>query len=256
MGTTVNLVGLAFEKVLFPSMSKVQNEPERLATAYRRGVAITGLILLPISAAAWVLAPEVINVLLGPAWQGAIMPFRILVIGVMFRASYKVSVALVGAKGAVYRNAWRQGIYALLVVAGAWIGQHWGLAGVAFGVFVALTIHFLLMAQFAMSLIPFTWRQFGAVHLPAVWLTVVVGLEVWLITALLRDFNVAPIFVLAINALLVSLSVLLLFRFVPAYFWGADGRWLHRTLLERLSGDRFSRIWRRRKMAQSPQSTN
>ena len=256
MGMISNLLGQALEKVLFPSMAKVQNEPERLAKAYKRGVAVIGLILLPISVSVWTLAPEVITVLLGPGWSGAIVPFRILTVGVMFRASYKISVALVGAKGAVYRNAWRQGVYATLVVAGAWIGQHWGISGVALGVFVALIVHFLVMAQLAMTLLPLTWRQFWAVHLPAVWLAVIVGVEVWGVATFLRDLNVASIFILVANALVVPLSILLLIRFVPTYFWGSDGQWFLRLLLERLPDNIFFRPWRKRKVARSPGSTD
>jgi len=68
MTISVNVLGQVLDKVLFSAMAKVQNEPERLVTAYRRGTALIGLTILPISVVSYILAPELINVLLGPAW--------------------------------------------------------------------------------------------------------------------------------------------------------------------------------------------
>ncbi len=67
MTISVNVLGQVLDKVLFSAMAKVQNEPERLVTAYRRGTALIGLTILPISVVSYILAPELINVLLGPA---------------------------------------------------------------------------------------------------------------------------------------------------------------------------------------------
>ena len=64
-----------------------------------------------------------------------VVPFRILALGMLFRTSYKMSDSLARATGSVYRRAWRQGIYAALVFGGAWVGQFWGVAGVAYGIF-------------------------------------------------------------------------------------------------------------------------
>ena len=105
----------------------------RLAAAYLRAVALIALLVLPLSAALILLAPEVVRVALGPRWGLAVAPFQILGIGMLFRTSYKMSDSIARSTGAVYRRAWRQVIYAALVVVGAWVGQHWGIAGVAWG---------------------------------------------------------------------------------------------------------------------------
>ena len=105
---------------------------------------LIALIVLPLFAPVILLAPELIRVVLGPHWQPAIAPFQILAIGMLFRTSYKISDSIARSTGAVYRRAWRQVYYALFVVIGAWIGQHWGIAGVAWGTFVAPTFNFFL----------------------------------------------------------------------------------------------------------------
>ena len=78
-----------------------------------------------------VLRLSLIYAVLGPKWGDAALPFQVLAVGTLCRASYKVSDSLTRAVGAVYRRAWRQWIYAALVIGGAVAGQHWGIAGIA-----------------------------------------------------------------------------------------------------------------------------
>src|SRR2546426_9124427 len=116
---------------LFPYTTLFRSNAQRLAAAYRRGVALIALVVLPISVALVLLAPEVIDVVLGPRWTSVIAPFQILAVGMLFRTSSKMGDSLTRATGAVYRRAWRQMLYAALVVGGAVVGKHWGIEGVA-----------------------------------------------------------------------------------------------------------------------------
>jgi len=67
-------------KVLFPSFSAIQFEHERLKKAYLSAVGAATAILLPLSAGMAVAAPEIILVVLGPQWVGAIdvLPWLLL----------------------------------------------------------------------------------------------------------------------------------------------------------------------------------
>src|SRR5439155_10953704 len=123
------------------------------------------------SVALVLLAPEAVHVLLGARWTRVVAPFQILAIGMLFRTSYKMSDSLTRATGAVYRRAWRQVVYAGLVIGGAWIGQHWDLTGVAWGVLASLTINFLLMAQLSLTVAGLTWTSLWHMHVPGVGVT-------------------------------------------------------------------------------------
>lgn len=236
MGTLSQALGHALESVLFPSMSKMQHRPDSLATAYRRGVALTSLTLLPVSAVAWVLAPEIIAVLLGPGWGAAVLPFRILVFGSMLRASYKIGVALANATGRVYGSAWRQGLYAALVVGGAWLGQRWGLPAVALGVLVALFVTYLAYAQLSVRVLPFTWRAYLVAQAPGAWWAGFVCAETWGLAHVLRSMQLSPVLVLLVPAATVPLTMLALVRALPATAFGQDGAWFLQVVQERLRG--------------------
>jgi O-antigen/teichoic acid export membrane protein len=139
--------GRIVNRVLFPVMAQVQDDPVRLSRAYERALAVVALVALPISAFLLVVAPEFIPVLLGPAWTGVIVPFRLFSFSLLFHMSSMISDTLTKATGVVYARALRQAFYAAMVIVGALIGQHWGVGGVAVAVSVAMGINYLVMAQ-------------------------------------------------------------------------------------------------------------
>lgn len=67
-------------QVLFPSFSAIQRDRERLFGAYRIAVGSAAAIVLPLNAGMAIAAPEIVMVLLGPQWDGAIdvMPWLLL----------------------------------------------------------------------------------------------------------------------------------------------------------------------------------
>ena len=222
--------GTVLDAVLFPAMAKVQDDARRLATAYRRGVALIALLVLMPSVVIVLLAPELILVALGPKWMAVVAPFRILGIGMLFRTSYKMSDSITRSTGAVYRRAWRQLAYAGLVLVGAWIGQHWGIAGVAWGTLAALTVNYVLMAELGLDVGHVTWGEFWQAHRPAVLLTAATFPPVFAVTNLLRHFEsppVATVTIAAVCALGIGVGLILA---APATFLGADGQWMLGTL--------------------------
>jgi O-antigen/teichoic acid export membrane protein len=218
--------GTVMDTVLFPAMAKVQDDPRRLALAYRRGVALIAILVLLPSAAIILLAPELIRVALGAKWEAVVVPFRILGIGMLFRTSYKMSDSIARSTGAVYRRAWRQFAYAGMVLAGAWVGQHWGISGVAWGTLGALTVNFALMASLGLDVAHLGWGEFLDAHRPAALLTLAVFPPILGATLWLRHLAASPVVTLlgaSLVALMVGLSLLALF---PATFLGRDGQWM------------------------------
>lgn len=178
-----NLFGKVVDSVLFPSMSKVQNEHEKLRRAYLTGIKFIAIMVIPISVYIFTIAHQLVSLLFGEKWMALVIPLQILSVGMLFRTSYKISDSLSRAIGSVYPRAWRQAIYFISVVAGAWIGQHWGIVGVSYGVIVAIFINYLLMAQLSLKLIRSNWLVFFNSHVSSLILAIILFIE----TSLLRD---------------------------------------------------------------------
>jgi PST family polysaccharide transporter len=224
--------GTVLDQVLFPAMAKVQDDPKRLGAVYRRGVALIALLVLPASAALILLAPELVRVMLGPRWAPAVAPFQVLGLGMLFRASYKMSDSIARSTGAVYRRAARQFIYAALVCLGAWIGSRWGITGVAWGSLAALTVNFLLMADLSLDVAKLTWREFWTAHRPAALLTLASFAPVVAVTLAARALELPALVTLAAAGTVLGAAGLLLVWRLPAAFLGPDGQWMWLTLSE------------------------
>lgn len=237
MVVPANLFGQVFDKVLFPVMARFQHRPERLGVAFRRGISLIGIVVLPLSAALFLLAQELVYVLLGSQWDEAVRPFQIFALSMLFRTSYKMSDSLCRATGAVYERAWRQGAYASLTIGGAYIGQLWGITGVAWGTFFAVTMNFLLMGQLSLRLVEgVTWRSFILAHAPPAALALVVALEVGLLAPLLRELGSSALAVIAASAACMTLTMIILIKCVPRLFLGSDGVWMLQALTEFVRG--------------------
>lgn len=222
MSMPANLFGKVADDVLFPSMAAVQDDLGRLSRAYLRSVTSIALLALPVSAVAAVLSREVILVLLGPDWLSLKPAFDVMVFAILFRTSYKLSDSLVRALGAVYRRAWRQTVYAVVVVAGAAIGQNWGIEGVAWAVLVAVTANFMLMAHLSLRLMSMPWRTFVVAHTPGVLLAVFTAAVAWPLGAAARSADLPPLVVLVIGTTGAMTATIILVRVAPYFSMSAS----------------------------------
>lgn len=231
MTTPAVIVGQVLDRVLFPTMALVQEEPARLARAYRSAVAGGALLILPTSVVVMIVAPELVLVILGRGWEGVVAPLQILAFSMLFRTSYKLSDTVSRATGTVYARAWRQAVFTTGVFVGSMIGQLWGIEGVAFGVGAAFAVNFLLMAQLSLRVTGMKWSEFVIAHLPGLALAGVVGTGVWALVEWLRELQLPPLPLLIDTALLAAAGGLLLCWILPSLFLGRDGLSLLRLLV-------------------------
>jgi O-antigen/teichoic acid export membrane protein len=223
MAVPATLFGNALDRVLFPTLARVQDDEARLAGAYLRAVAWIALVMLPAGVVFAVLAHEIITVVLGAQWGEVVGPFQVFAIALLFRTSYKMSDALARATGAMYRRAWRQALYAALVFGGAWVGSHWGIVGVALGVLGSLAVNFFLMAHLSLTLANVTWRRFGQAHLPAMLCAALAGTLALFSITILRHNVASPALRLFGAILFTATGLALALWRTPRPLLGQDG---------------------------------
>ncbi|WP_271755278.1 lipopolysaccharide biosynthesis protein [Cohnella sp. JJ-181] len=216
------LIGQVLDKVLFSSMSKIQHEKQALINSYSKGLSLVALLVAPISVYVYLFASDIVKVVLGQNWGGIVTPLKIFSLGMFFRTSYKISESVARATGAVYRRAWRQLLYALLVIAGSIFGLQWGIMGVALGVLVALFVNFILMAQLSLNLLGLSWIFFIKLHLPPL----ILSLILLFFLGIAKTFLLGAHFPSILNLILAFVGNVLLVLFLiyikPTFFLG-DG---------------------------------
>ena len=171
----VTLVSYAGHTVSLSVLAQMQNDPERFRQAFRR-------ITLGISAAAYPFlaglaasAGPLFMLLFGPQWTGAVRPFQILCVAGALRIYASYVSAAVQAKGYVWSEVWRQGVYVCLIVLAVAAGSTWGLNGVSVGILVATVIQTFLMVGLLARIASVSFAELLAPHLPGAVGAVLVG---------------------------------------------------------------------------------
>lgn len=216
--------------VLFPAMSERQEQRERLGDVYICGIEILSLVAFPASALLFLSAPEIVAVVLGGQWGTVVPVLQILAMTIMIRTCEAMNPPVVRALGAVYGEAWRQAIFALLSVTGAWFGSQWGLRGIATAIVIAWMVVHLLMTQLSLSLLGLPWRRLTRCHLPAVWTGFWVALALLVATQQLRAASVPIVASLIIELLVGIAAAIAAVYFAPPFAQPLSIDWVLRNV--------------------------
>jgi O-antigen/teichoic acid export membrane protein len=188
-------------KVLFPIMSRLQGQPDRLRSTYLTGAAVLSLVSAPLGAVMVVTAPEIVGVVLGPKWIPAILPFQILTAGIMLRNVYLMAYCLDGALGRMRNRTLRDGIYALAVIVGSLIGTRFGLTGVATGVVLAIALNYFVGAAMSLHLLGASWRDYARSQGPGIGLGLLTAGLAYSLRLALYAAGAGPFVVLALTGI-------------------------------------------------------
>lgn len=220
-----NYVGQSLFHVLFPAMAQRQQGTERLATIYLHGSEVLSLVALPVSALLFVCAPEIVPVILGGQWGPVVVLLQILAFAVLFQMCDILNFAAIGALGAVYRQAWRQGIHAVLVVGGAWYASRWGLETVVIVIVGAQVLAYLLLAQLTVSLLGMRWRRLLRCCLPALWAGAWTAAALWLTAGQVRAMELPAGPALVIELLVWLATLIAALYYAPSHLRPASLKW-------------------------------
>jgi O-antigen/teichoic acid export membrane protein len=136
----VQQISWVLARVLFPSLSRLRDEPRRLASAWLRGLEVAAGLSMPVTITFAAAAPALVAVLYGPRWTGTVPLLELLALSA-------VPQILAASTGAVYRAL---GLTDLLFKVGMGStaigmiaiigGLHWGTRGVATGLLIAACV--------------------------------------------------------------------------------------------------------------------
>jgi O-antigen/teichoic acid export membrane protein len=223
MNMSVTLFAKVIERVLFPAFSQVQDDLERTRALYRLSFAAVALTMGPASAALFVLAPEVVALVLGAGWGAAVAPVQILALGIAFRTTTKITSALLLASGQLRGVIQRQAVFAIVLVGAAFFGARWGLPGVAAAVSASLLLQQLLLGSLARSVLAVDGKELTRAVLPAVGLTTLGAACSYAGALIARGLGLQPWFVLPAVAFFTILVLASLSLAAPQRALGEDG---------------------------------
>jgi O-antigen/teichoic acid export membrane protein len=197
-------------KVLFPAMSSVQDEPERFRRGYLSTVRGSTLVTFPILTILWGTGDIIIPFVYGPMWEEVVPILQVACVSAIFRVLTNSQGLVAQAQGRAKAEAVRQFVWLLLVALFGVVGSRAGVFGVVIGVTLATFVFFISMTQLALPLsrVPvLDWLK--AIRAGALGCTIM-GLSIVLAKSILigRSPVIMTLFVLGFGGLAVYVGVI------------------------------------------------
>lgn len=215
------MFGEANRMVVFPAMSHIHTDAERLKRAYLKGLTLSATTAIPTSAFLMLFSPELIEIILGEQWADAAMPFAIFAASIYFRIGTKTCATILLAKGLPTPLALLQSLYACLVVAGTLMAATFGLNAVCLAVLAAAGASFVAYAWICGHSAGINIGEFTAAHLRPIGAALLVVLIGYFIKVTFLGFPVYIPLLVAIFA--TGLPMLAALYLKPSLIMGEHG---------------------------------
>lgn len=147
MAYPANLFGEVFGKVLFPVLSRMQKDFQRINNFTYLSDFLLSIIILPLIAVIYIFSHNIVFIILGDKWLDVVPLLKIFSLGIFFRLAYKIDYELLKSLGRVGLLSFLQALYFISVVIAVVFGAKYGeLIGVAYGVLLSLVFNYIVLA--------------------------------------------------------------------------------------------------------------
>jgi O-antigen/teichoic acid export membrane protein len=155
------------ENVMFPLLSRIQDDTARLRRSYRASTAVAAMVTMPVSVLLCISAPVLVPLVLGSQWHGVVLPAQIMSGFLFFRTNDSITATLMRATGRVKARAALQVLYAVLSLGSIWALQDFRLEGIAAGLLCVTILNFTLMSFLVRRVTSMTMADNFAPLIPA-----------------------------------------------------------------------------------------
>ncbi|MFT5844893.1 MAG: O-antigen/teichoic acid export membrane protein [Saprospiraceae bacterium] len=254
MSYPITIIGKLSDSVMFSGLSMIQDQTSKLKFAYRSAFSVLATISLPSSVFLVIFSEEVVLILLGDKYLGAIPVVQVLFIGLFMRTIIKLSDAVIRALDRVYIGAFIKFVYFLFISLFVWIALSevsfvksldLGLTGVAIALVLAVFIQFMLMTALTLSILKVKLSEILKLIIgPLIIASVALG--ICLLTKIGLSYLGFPVFVNIMAGILsLGLSYVIIIWFIPKSFGSGEHNMLN-ILLRKLPSKGIMKILQQR----------
>ena len=217
-------LGGTVDRVMFPGMSKFNDNDEKLYSYGKKMLRIVNVIMVPSTALFILYTKEIVTLLLGSKWMDAVLPLRILFLSLPFRISVMMCDSVIRAKGKVYKAAYRKFLYTITLFLGVSIGSVWGIIGICIATSAAAIFNYFNM----LSLVKKIFKTDNTIFfdpfiepLKLVFFVLLFTAPVYFFVSSFSGFYFTPFLT---SFLLLIIAVVLIFKIKP-YIFGETLNW-------------------------------
>src|SRR6056297_72414 len=146
--------------VSMSTFSAIQDKKDVMRSAFYRAADLISLVACPVAVIMFISAEYMILGLYGPQWVDAVSAFRILSLGIIVKAFFGVTGSIAKSTDNVFKETWRQLVFATVLGGLSLLLIDYGIEGVALAVTFSSVLFFLLMVQLSLRIINGAWWDF------------------------------------------------------------------------------------------------
>ncbi|GKT08607.1 lipopolysaccharide biosynthesis protein [Desulforhabdus sp. TSK] len=178
--------------VSVPALCAIRNDHESYRNYYRKIIFIIAALSMPLVGFMLVFANNIILLMLGKQWLGAVDVFQVLAAVGFIQAAVQAGTALPLLSMGFSRRYFHFGIVqSVVTVLGIVVGLHWGIVGVAAGYGISFCLLIPFTVAWCLKGTPVTIRDgMLAIYSPALATLIMVAFMIWLKGLVLHDVNV------------------------------------------------------------------
>jgi O-antigen/teichoic acid export membrane protein len=207
--TTVLLTG-ALSVVLFPALSALSNEPQRLRAAFQRAAEALAVIAIPLCVLQAVIASPILKVAFSNKWESAIPLMQILSLAMAVQVVNGAGVSLIQSQGKFKTMAWIAGAFAVVATVFVWIGSMWGPLGVAIAAFASATVAGLTLPYVAIKPLGGRLADVVSIYARPLFASAVAAIVAVACSSLIPDIHARNVWILIIAPALFGIAYIFL----------------------------------------------
>ena len=146
-------------QVAFPAFSQLQDAPALVRGSLVASLRYAALVFVPTAWGAALIAPEALPLLLGPRWQGMVLPFQLICAVMPLRAMSSLIAPALHGTGHIGTNVVSLAILLVVMSTAYLVGAQFGLEGVAFAWLIAYPVAFAVILVRASRVLGFSLRE-------------------------------------------------------------------------------------------------
>ncbi|WP_414042233.1 lipopolysaccharide biosynthesis protein [Macrococcus sp. EM39E] len=155
------IIGTLIEKILFPLLSKNQDDYKKVGIIYTNVTNLVIIITFPVMFFIIPSSEKIIHIILGNQWGTIIIAFQILFTTLFFRVGYKICDTITYSLGKVKNRVYTQVFYATSVIIGAIFGSKYGINGVAISTSISIFLNYCIMNILVLNILKLKFNYFS-----------------------------------------------------------------------------------------------
>ncbi len=221
--------GKVIDQVLFSGIAKLQTEVELLKKIYLRGISLAFSSITPFSIIIIVMAPEIIDILLGEKWGDAVIPLRLLAGAIIFRVGYNLSDSFAKGIGLYKERILATSVFASTIIGFVILGSCLnGLTGACIGFGIAIVISFFIMLMILKKALRFSIHEYCSKLIYPMITLIHVGMASWIYLIKFSENQINPMLKVIVFAGVILVQLGLQYLIIP----NKDIQWLIKNVTD------------------------